>query len=73
MPEFTVDFQVWCATCGKGLCGYSSTKNWDLNVEACPYCIDQKDDEIRSLEREITNLNNQIESLKDEINEMAKE
>ena len=66
-----VDFEVFCGTCGKGLCSESDTRNsrnrnyLQVTVNACPDCIQEKQDEIyelklqiEDLEREINDLNN---------------
>ena len=46
MPNFDIeiDFEVYCATCGAGLCGQSegtqNNRGLIVNVEACENCID---------------------------------
>jgi len=46
MPDFTVEFEVYCGTCGAGLCQQSTTgktprRNENtVNVEVCTHCID---------------------------------
>lgn len=55
MPEFevTVDFEVFCATCGAGLCGNSTVGNTPrrgmryVQVLPCETCIDNALDEGR--------------------------
>ena len=46
MPSFdsTIEFEVYCATCGAGLCGQStgsspSNREPRVDVEACKNCI----------------------------------
>ena len=54
MPDITItqNIDVWCGTCGKGLCSVSSvdSKRGAITVEACPYCMKEKDDYIAELE-----------------------
>jgi len=77
MPTFegveitaSVDFEVFCGTCGEGLCDESSTRlsrnrgHAQVEVNACPRCMKEKDDEIESLKDEIESLKEQIENLK---------
>lgn len=51
MPAFNVDFEVYCATCGDGLCNQSEgtkTRNRGelcVRVEACKTCLDNAKDE----------------------------
>lgn len=76
MPTFedvdvraTVDFEVFCGTCGEGLCSESSTRKSrnrgyaQVEVNACPNCMKEKDDEIERLNDEIENLKEQIGEL----------
>ena len=73
MPSFNIDaeFEVYCNSCGRGICGnYSEKRNLNnvFNAEPCENCIDtaEKDgaesrqDEIDGLEQEIANLKDQI-------------
>lgn len=45
--ETKVEFEVFCSTCGAGLCGLSKTGNTSrrgmsyVEVEPCPNCIDR--------------------------------
>lgn len=49
MPSFDisidVDFEVYCATCGAGLCNQSGTEHRRnrniVNVEVCQSCLDK--------------------------------
>lgn len=47
MPEFTIEFEVYCASCGNGLCNVSeSTRTRTrgepcVRVEPCPKCIEE--------------------------------
>lgn len=77
MPTFegveitaSVDFEVFCGTCGEGLCLESTTRlsrnrgHAQVEVNACPQCIKEKDNEIESLKDEMESLKEQIENLK---------
>lgn len=77
MPTFegveitaSVDFEVFCGTCGEGLCLESTTRlsrnrgHAQVEVNACPNCIKEKDNEIENLKDEIESLKEQIENLK---------
>lgn len=39
--EVEVDFEVWCGTCGKGLCALTEVTNESIEVDACPDCINE--------------------------------
>jgi len=43
MPEVTVtgNIEVWCGTCGKGLCHLSRGSRDGVSVEPCPECLDR--------------------------------
>ena len=51
MPTATFEIEVYCATCGDGLCHQSEfveTRNRhtpSIRVEACQKCLDRKYDE----------------------------
>lgn len=51
MPSFTadIDFSVYCARCGAGLCGNCTTddKRMRMDIEPCDKCLDSKYDEGR--------------------------
>lgn len=65
-----VDFEVFCGTCGTGLCYESSTRksrsrgHAQVEVNGCHNCMSKKDNEIESLKDEIESLKEQIENLK---------
>lgn len=74
MPTFedveiraSVDFEVFCGTCGEGLCNESTTRinrnrgYAQVEVNACPSCMKEKDKEIEILKHEIESLKLQIE------------
>ena len=50
MPEISVNIEVYCATCGDGICNLTeSTKTRQrqepcFRVEACPTCIKKAED-----------------------------
>ena len=63
-----VDFEVYCGTCGCGLCSESDTsrhnrRGYAVTVNACPDCMASKDNEIDELKREIEKLEKEIEDL----------
>jgi hypothetical protein len=70
MPYFshTIDFnfEVYCDTCGSGLCGESREVTTlkrgvlSLRVKACPECMKSKDSEIDDLKREIERLKEKL-------------
>lgn len=67
--KIDLDFEVFCGTCGEGLCLESTTRlsrsrgHAQVEVNACPNCMKEKDDEIER-------LNDEIESLKEQIGEL---
>lgn len=84
IQNIDVDFEVYCNTCGKGLCSESYTKvdnnngRLKLFVNACPYCIEEinmeikkllqeKNEEIEILQTEIDKLQNEIYELRQQI------
>lgn len=62
-----VDFEVYCGRCNKGICSESETRKsrdrryLQVVVNACPYCMKEKDDEIKELEYRIKELEIEIE------------
>lgn len=64
---FQVDFEVYCNTCGYGLC-FDSTTGTTRNrgelcvrVNVCPVCMKEKEDEIAELKKTIQELENKLE------------
>ena len=53
-----VNIEVWCGTCGAGLCGNTSVDNrrMSFTVDACPNCIAEKDERIKELEEELEKI-----------------
>lgn len=71
MPSFegSVDFEVYCNTCGAGLCQESDTtlsyrrSQPQLRVNACPSCMAAKDQEIEELKAEIADLKEMLSDI----------
>jgi len=67
--EINLDFEVFCGTCGEGLCLESSTRSSryrnhpQVEVNACPNCISKKEDEIDDLKSQIDELQKKIDEL----------
>ena len=40
MPEVRVDIEVWCDSCGEGLCSESRGGQGSIHVNACEKCMD---------------------------------
>lgn len=60
-----VDFEVFCGTCGEGLCSESDTRNRNflqVTVNACPTCMDEKEEEIKELKAQIESLEEELEN-----------
>ena len=51
MPEMEVEFEVWCGTCGDGLCNQTDVKPppsgacWSVTVAACENCLERAKEE----------------------------
>lgn len=51
MPSFSLEFEVFCGTCGEGLCNQSDTRaslrrgTPQVTVEACGKCLQKARDE----------------------------
>ena len=64
-----IDFEVYCGTCGVGLCSESDTRmsrsrNYaQITVNACPNCMDKKDEEIEKLKYEIEQLQEKLDNV----------
>lgn len=73
MPSFNVDieFEVYCGTCGAGLCNDSDTRNsrnrsaLQVTVDACPKCMAAKDEKIAELEDEVNNLRQELDQIRE--------
>ncbi len=61
-----IDFEVFCGTCGTGLCHESSTRQSrnrgfaQVEVNVCPICIEEKNKEITNLENQVDKLTNEL-------------
>ncbi len=57
MPSFSLEFEVYCQTCGYGLCFDTEvveTKNRkepSIRINVCPICMKEKEDEIIELKK----------------------
>ena len=53
MPDMTIDFYVYCAKCGDGLCNQTTVSSGNrgnipyIHVEPCERCLDRAKDEGR--------------------------
>lgn len=82
MPEFqitiehTIDFEVFCGTCGAGLCNQSDTRHsrnrgaQQVTVEVCQNCVTNAMDKLES---RITDLENQLAEANERIQELENE
>jgi predicted RNase H-like nuclease (RuvC/YqgF family) len=76
---FDVDFEVFCGTCGAGLCNVSDTRKSrsrgyaQVTVEACPDCMKRKDEEIKDLELRIKELEEENDHLDIQIYDLKQE
>ena len=71
--KIDIDFEVYCNTCGAGLCGESDTRKsrnhgyLQVSVNVCPDCMKEKDEEIKNLQSEKDDLGNQVYKLEQEL------
>jgi peptidoglycan hydrolase CwlO-like protein len=71
--KIDIDFEVYCNTCGAGLCGESDTRKsrnrgyLQVSVNVCPDCMKEKDEEIKNLQSEKDDLENQVYKLEQEL------
>jgi len=69
----SIDFEVFCGTCGAGLCNQSDTRRSrnrayaQVAVNVCENCLETARQEIRE------DLENQIEALQEEVRELREE
>jgi tRNA(Phe) wybutosine-synthesizing methylase Tyw3 len=56
--ELDVNIDVYCGTCGVGLCGNTTVDNrrMSFTIEACPNCMEAKEKKIKELEKEVERL-----------------
>ena len=74
--DVEIDFEVYCRTCGCGLCNETEVKGHQapqLRVNVCPDCMKEKDDEIAKKNNEIQELNRTIENLNYDIKQLQRE
>jgi TolA-binding protein len=74
MPSFDVEFEVFCGTCGAGLCGQSDGRNSrnrhqpQVTVEVCKDCVEKAtqpiEDELSEMQSRIDELEREVEDLK---------
>jgi hypothetical protein len=72
MPSFEINFEVFCGTCGAGLCNQSDTRKSrhrdhdQVTVDVCQDCVEKAkallNDRIEELECEIDDLKREIEN-----------
>lgn len=71
--KIDIDFEVYCNTCGAGLCRESDTRKsrnrgyLQVSVNVCPDCMKEKDEEIKNLQSKKDDLENQVYKLKQEL------
>jgi peptidoglycan hydrolase CwlO-like protein len=73
--KIEVDFEVYCNTCGCGLCNETIVKGHQspqVRVNVCPDCIKEKNEEIKEALRENTALEEKIESLQDQLDHLTR-
>ena len=69
MPSFSLDFEVFCGTCGAGLCNQSDTRKSrqrgenQLTVEACKTCMEKA---IQPLQERIEELEQLLEEARNQ-------
>lgn len=73
MPSFSLDFEVYCGTCGAGLCNQSDTRKSrhrgedQVTVDVCQDCVQKAlaplEDKIESLKSELADALHQISCL----------
>lgn len=45
MPNMSIDFDVYCAVCGEGLCNCTKVYQTKIIIKPCPRCIEKAKDE----------------------------
>ena len=70
--EIQIEFQVWCANCGNGICGNTEYKRGSTNefttfCEVCDKGRKELEKEKDDLESEVYDLKTRIEQLESEI------
>ena len=59
-----VDFEVWCETCGAGLCDTVNVDDSNIRIPVCASCIEEKEKEMQET---IDELNARIEVLEERL------
>jgi len=67
-----IEFEVWCNTCGAGLCRETTTNQTSrgylsIRVNVCPDCMKEKEDEIVSLKNQIDRLEDKVFELEERV------
>lgn len=76
MPSFNVEFEVFCGTCGDGLCSQSEGRNSrnrnapQVEVEACKTCLERA---TKPLEADVSESKSRIEELEREVEELKQQ
>lgn len=75
MPSFSLDFEVYCGTCGAGLCNQSDTRTSrhrgepQVTVGVCQDCVQKA---LAPLEDKIELLESQLEDAQEQINQLER-
>ena len=40
-----IEFEVWCGTCGTGLCNLTKVEGSGVTIDACPNCMEREREE----------------------------
>jgi len=71
--SISLDFEVFCGTCGAGLCNQSDTRHSrsrcaaQVTVDVCENCLEEARQEIRK------DLEDQIQDLQDRLTRLSEE
>jgi uncharacterized protein YlxW (UPF0749 family) len=81
MPSLTIDFSVYCGTCGAGLCNQSDTRKSrsrsedQITVEVCSDCLEKAkaplEDKIQDLENKLQEVQDNLDYAERRINEFT--
>lgn len=74
----TMDVQVWCAECGKGICRDTSDKGSmvtnTIHIETvCTHCRDTAEQNISALEKDKEILEEEVKHLTAKVDELTEE
>lgn len=78
--EIEFEYEVWCATCGDGICGnvqkrargFSYRRADEIRIEPCEKCIQNAKEEIgNEKEEKISELESKIEELEQQLKLLA--